>query len=177
MDESILNKIKENVKNKKEEMSKLKKIKNLQKDENVLEYLKLRGIDPIVTGDIKTTPTIIYETAKDTISHANITHYDTSRIYVYMYSDSKKGTTKYNNKSETGRVYKNIECNSTAFIDKDKIPAFERSNTVIYPEAIIKYGKEPLKVYKEIQKAFFTKAVRTNQQEAKHLIISLYNKK
>lgn len=152
--------------------TKIKRIKELEKDPNVREYINLIKIleddlNLINISDKKLIlsyyPFYLSEIGKD----------DTNKIYVYL------GTFEYNNEidivhgsrdfrvkedSEDAdyKVYRNIESDYSIDIPIEKCEEFEKNNIIIRPETYLN-GREYYKIIDE----FFINAIKTNQESAK----------
>lgn len=177
MTKELLNEIREEVARRKEINSKLKLIKNLEKDDKVKTYMELRNIE-MNKDQVKRYPTIVSEVVEDILKK-----YDNedNNIFIYLKTDyyykANWNLVFHETDIVHGKYFQNIECYKEIIVEKDELKDFEKNNIVIYPEAITRLGKDPYKVFKQIQTEYFTKAIRTNQEEAKKLIISRYKKK
>lgn len=108
---------------------------------------------------------------------------ETNGIYVYLgtykynheidfYNCGRDHRVEYNSKKADYRIYKDIEQNIDVSIARAKCKEFENQHTIIYP-------KEGLNIsqYYKIRDEFFVKAIKTNQESAKKLILKKYNNK
>ena len=185
MKEELLNSLKEELEKQKKENQehnkKVRRIKELLKEPSVIEYLKLINL---IDGDLKQINlsdsdiitsfyhTYLYKIQKD----------ETNNIYVYLgtYKNndeidivhgSNDFKVNYNSSDANYRIYKNIEYPYVQSIPISMCDEFEKNHIVIKPKS---YFKE--REYYEIQKDFFTYAIKTNQESAKKMILKKYNK-
>lgn len=185
MKQELLNLLKEelqSIKKENEEHNKMiKRIKELQKNPDVIEYLKLINL---LDGDLKEIKSSDKEIITSFYHHylSKIEKEDTNNIYVYLGTyknndeiDVVHGSTdfrvNYNSKDANYRIYKNIEYPYVQSIPISMCDEFEKNHIVIKPKS---YFKE--REYYEIQKDFFTHAIKTNQESAKKMILKKYNK-
>lgn len=157
----------------------LKRIKELEKNRYVREYLSLVGLS-------NTKQKFITDTDDEIISQIygkhihRIDERDTNGIYVYLgtfrYSDeidivhsSCDIRVKYDDKRADYRLYKNIEQVFAKKININDCKSFERENIILNPNS---YYKE--KEYYNIQKEFFITAVKKGQEAARKRILKKY---
>ncbi len=159
----------------------IKRIKELQKDPNVIEYLKLINLVNNDLKQIKTSDKEIILTYYHHYLH-KIQKEDTNDIYVYLgtYKNNEEvdiihGSSdfrvNYNSSEADYRIYKNIEYPYGERIAINMCDEFEKNHIVLKPKS---YFKE--REYYEIQKDFFAHAIKTNQESAKKMILKKYNK-
>lgn len=185
MKEEILRQMKDRLKQEKVRNEthnlKVKKIKELEQDPRVKEYLKLIEMNPsslklIDCSDEEIINSIYRKYLPE------IKENETNGIFVYIgtyrYShelDLIHGSTDdrvdYNDPKANYRIYFDIEQLFSNTISITDCEQFEKEHIVIYPQT---YLKE--KEYYKIQKQFFIKAVLTNQESAKKLILGKYSK-
>lgn len=185
MKKELLKEIREevlNIKKANEERNKRRnRIRELENDESVKEYTKLRGIDTLAdfkesTIDDKTIASEIYYRYIHRIDKK-----DTNGIFVYLgtYRESYEsdivhcnGDIKvgYNNPDAEYRLYQDLEQNSVITVPIKDCEEFEKSNKVIFPK-----GYNLCKRYYEIQKDFFIEAITSSEEEACKLILRKNN--
>lgn len=185
MKKELLKEIREevlNIKKANEERNKRRnRIRELENDESVKEYIKLRGIEPLTdfkesTIDDKTIASEIYYRYVHRIDKK-----DTNGIFVYLgtYRESYEsdivhcnGDIKvgYNNPDAEYRLYQDLEQNSVITVPIKDCEEFEKSNRVIFPK-----GYNLCKRYYEIQKKFFAEAITNSEEEACKLILRKNN--
>lgn len=172
----------QSIKHENEEINKrIKRIKELQKDPNIIEYLKLINL---VDNDLKQIKISDKEIILTYYHHYlnKIKKEDTNNIYVYLGTykineeiDIVHGSSdfrvNYDSPSADYRIYKNIEYPYGETVPINKCDEFEKNHVIIKPKT---YFKE--KEYYEIQKDFFVHAIKTNQESAKKMILKKYNK-
>lgn len=159
----------------------IKRIKELQKDPNVIEYLKLINL---VESDLKQIKTSDKEIIFSYYHHYlhKIQKENTNDIYVYLgtYKNNEEvdiihGSSdfrvNYNSSEADYRIYKNIEYPYGERIPINMCNEFEKNHIVIKPKS---YFKE--REYYEIQKDFFVHAIKKDQETAKKLILKKYGK-
>lgn len=185
MKKELLKEIREevlNIKKANEERNKKRsRIRELESNESVKEYMRLREIDACTdvkefTTDEKTLASEIYYRYIHRIDRK-----DTNGIYVYLgtYRESYEsdivhcnGDIKvgYNNPDAEYRLYQDLEQNSVITVPIKDCEEFEKSNRVIFPK-----GYNLCKKYYEIQKEFFTEAITNSEEEACKLLLRRYD--
>lgn len=185
MKKELLKEIREevlNIKKANEERNKRRnRIRELENDESVKEYTKLRGIDTLAdfkesTIDDKTIASEIYYRYIHRIDKK-----DTNGIFVYLgtYRESYEsdivhcnGDIKvgYNNPDAEYRLYQDLEQNSVITVPIKDCEEFEKNYIVIFPK-----GYNLCKRYYEIQKEFFTEAITNSEEEACKLLLRRYD--
>ncbi len=185
MKKELLKEIREevlNIKKANEERNKRRnRIRELETNESVKEYIKLRGIDTLAdftesTTDERTLASEIYYRYIYRIDKE-----DTNGIYVYLgtYRESYEsdivhcnGDIKigYNNPNAEYRLYQDLEQHNVITVPIKDCEEFEKSNKVIFPK-----GYNLCKRYYEIQKDFFTEAITSSEEEACKLILRKNN--
>lgn len=183
MKEELLKLLKEELEVKKEENNKhnqrIRRIKELKKDLNVKEYIELVNIVGKDLKQIKYSENEIILSLYYRYLH-KIKEEDTNGIYVYLGTyeynhevdivhGSNDFRVNYNSPQANYRIYKNIEYPYGESIPIQKCEEFEKNHIIIKPKS---YFKD--KEYYEIQREFFIKAVKTNQETAKKMILKKY---
>lgn len=185
MKEELLVKIREDLEIEKERLKeyndKIKRIKELMKDDKVKEFLKLISLDykvgntkKMVTDDIIAS---IYSQYLYLIKES-----DTNGLYVYLgtyaYNDeidivhgSRDYRVSYDSPKADYRLYQNIELWGSEQILIRKCEEFEKNHIVINP--MVPFSN---KDFYEIQKDFFIRAVKDNQKSAKRMVLRKYSK-
>lgn len=185
MKEELLQFLKEEVEKEKlqniEYNKKVKRIKELKKDPNVREYIQLTSLIGDDIKEIKISDVdIIYSFCRRHLSE--IKENEANGIYVYLgtyqYSSeidiihgSRDIRVDYDSPYANYRIYWDIEQFAAENIPISQCKQFENEHTIINPKS---YFKE--KEYYKIQKEFFNKAVKSNQESAKKLILRKYDK-
>lgn len=184
MKEELLKQLKKELENEKlkneNHNKKVKRIKELLKEPSVKEYIKLTNIVDQNLKNIKLTDEEIISSFYSKYLH-KIKKEETNGIYVYLgtYENnnevdivhgSNDFRVDYNSSNADYRIYKNIESPYGEIIPIRLCEEFEKNNIIIYPKT---YFKE--QEYYKIQKDFFVKAVKTNQETAKKMILKKYN--
>lgn len=183
MKEELLRKMKDKLKqekiNNEAHNLKVEKIKELENDPNVKEYLKLMELKRSSLKQIELTDEkIISSFYRKYLSEIN--ENETNGIYVYIgtysYSHevdvvhgSSDEKVDYNDPKADYRVYFDIEQLFSKSILISECEQFEKQYIIINPKTCLKE-----KEYYEIQKKFFVKAVMTNQDAAKKLVLGKY---
>lgn len=183
MKEELLKQLKDELESKKLENQshnkKVRRIKELLKEPSVKEYIQLMSS---IEDDLKQ----INLSDSDIITSfyhrylSKIKEEDTNGIYVYLGTyeynhevdivhGSNDFRVNYNSPQANYRIYKNIEYPYGESIPIQKCEEFEKNHIIIRPKS---YFKD--KEYYEIQKEFFIKAVKTNQESAKKMILKKY---
>lgn len=161
---------------------KVKRIKELEKDPKIREYINLLEIEKSNLKQIKLSDKQIILSFYHNYIY-KIQKQETNGIYVYLGTykynheidivhGSSDNRVEYNSKKADYRIYKNIEQNLDASIARNECNNFEKEHIIIYPED----GLNILEYYK-IRDDFFVKAIKTNQESAKKLILKKYNTK
>lgn len=183
MKEELLIELKQELQNRKienqEHNAKIKRMKELEKDPNVKEYINLIKIleDDLNLINISDKKLILsyYSWYLNKIKDS-----ETNKIYVYL------GTFKYNDeidivhgsrdfrvkddyKDADYKIYRNIESDRNVDIPIGKCEEFEKNNIIIKPKTYLN-GKE----YYNIRDDFFVASIKTNQESAKKLILKKY---
>lgn len=182
MREEVLDRMKIEIKKKEEELieynERLSKIKQLENDPRVIEYLSLiKYIEnfKLENGQNKDTP-FYFEYLKD------IKRDETNKIFVYIgtYSyisnyDSKIGKMTdlvlYNSSDADYRKYWDLEQKDVINIAIKNCIQFEKENIIIIPKT-----DDREKEYYKIQKEFFDEALDKDQEIAKRKILSNYKR-
>ncbi len=183
MTEELLKQLRDEVTIKKtnneKQNTKVQRIKELEDDPNVREYIYLIGLSKFNT-------LFNYEDDDQIVSSIYnkyiylIQEDETNGIYVYLgtfrYSDeidivhsSCDIRVKYDDKRADYRLYKNIEQVFAKKININDCKSFERENIILNPNS---YYKE--KEYYNIQKEFFITAVKKGQEAARRRILKKY---
>lgn len=185
MKEELLKLLKEelqNIKKENEDHNKIvKRIKELRKEPKVKEYIELMNL---VDEDLKQRNlSDIDIIASFYHRHLNkIKEEDTNDIYVYLGTyeynyevdivhGSNDFRVDYNSPKANYRIYKNIEYPYIESVPICRCEEFEKNHIIIKPKSHFK-NKE----YYKIQEEFFVKAVKTNQEKAKQMILKKYNR-
>lgn len=185
MKKELLKEIREevlNIKKANEERNQRRnRIKELEGDESVKEYIELRGIDTLAdfTESITDERTLASEIYYRYIHR--IDKKDTNGIFVYLgtYRESYESDivhcnddikVGYNNPNAEYRLYQDLEQHSVITVPIKDCEVFEKSNRVIFPK-----GYNLCKRYYEIQKEFFTEAITNSEEEACKLILRKNN--
>lgn len=182
MREEILRKLKDRLKQEKIKNEnhnlKVEKIKELENDPKVREYLNLTeskhsSLKPIELTDER----IVSSFYRSYLSE--IKENETNGIYVYVgtYSYSKEANivhdsderVNYSDPNANYRIYFDIEQLCSQNIPISECEQFEKNHIVINPKTYLKEQE-----YYKIQKQFFIKAVMTNQEAAKKLVLGKY---
>ena len=183
MTEELLTKMKEELEFEKQKLSdyngKVKRIRELENDVNVQEFLKLTNLE----YESLPLKRVSRESLIESIFYQHlheIDEKDTNGIYVYL------GTYKYTDEIDIVhsphdimvpydspvadyRVYQNIEEYSYKQIPISKCEQFEKERTILNRKVPI-----TSKGFYEIQKDFFIRAIKVNQESAKKMILRKY---
>ena len=183
MKEELLTKLKQKLQDRKienqEHNTKVKRMKELEKDPNVKEYINLIKILEDDLNLINISDKKLILSYYSCYLH-EIKKEDTNGIYVYL------GTFEYNNeidivhgsrdyrvsedsKNADYKVYRNVESDYSIDIPIDKCEEFEKNNIIIRPKTYLN-GEE----YYKIRDDFFVVAIKTNQESVKKLILKKY---
>lgn len=175
-DELVKQKIKNEQYNKK-----VKRIRKLQKDAKVKEYMQLTDFSYDDLKLIKVTDSEIIDSFYRRHLY-KIKENETNGLYVYLgtYQNSHEidivhgGNdirVNYDSKKADYRIYQDIEQSFSEIIHISKCEQFEKDHTIINPKMYL--GKN---TFYDIQKEFFVRAVKVNQESAKKLVLKKYNK-
>lgn len=185
MKEELLVKIREDLeiekKRLKEYNDKIKRIKELMKDEKVKEFLDLTSLDYKVGNSNKMVTDDIIASIYSKYLYI-IRESDTNGLYVYLgtyaYNDemdivhgSRDYRVSYDSPKADYRLYQNIELWGSEHILIRKCEEFEKTHTIINPN--VPFSD---KAFYEIQKDFFIRAVKDNQESAKRMVLRKYSK-
>lgn len=168
MTEEDLLLIRKNVEERKEKIRKVnndrKRLKELEEDKEVLEYLKLRGIKKLSSDSLKEVdendPYIAFLAFSDYQYSHKIE--ETNGIYMFVY----KGNYLKGFKKKEYRYYRDIESEEEVLISDERVDEFESNNLVIYSE-------RPLWV---IQQEFINNALEVGQEETVKVMTKKYKK-
>lgn len=185
MTEELLKQIREEVAIKKanneKQNAKVQRIKELEEDPNVSEYIYLMGLSKCSTAlNYDNTDQVICSVYNKYIY--SIEEKDTNKIYIYLGTfrcsdnvdivhSSYDIRVKYNDKKADYRLYQDLEQTFAKRVNIKDCDSFEKANTIINPTP---YYKE--KEYYNIQKEFFIKAIKNNQEDARKLVLKKYHK-
>lgn len=117
------------------------------------EYIKLKEKNNLTNNQIINT--IILKALR------YIYEDETNDIYIYL-----------GNYDENSKLYKNIELDYDFKVPNSDRRKFESEHIIIRPK-----NDCYQKTYNDVQKDFFKKAIRSNQEEAKKLVIKKYKKR
>lgn len=156
----------------------LKRIKELEKNRYVREYLSLVGLSNTKQKFITDTDDEIISQIYDKYIH-RIDERDTNRIYIYLGTFRYSSTddivsfgddrVSYDDDRADYRVYQDLEQLASLVINIKDCKAFEENNTIINPNGYFKSRE-----YYKIQKEFFITAVKKGQETAKKRILKKY---
>lgn len=185
MKEELLIKIREELESEKkrqeENNNKNKRIKELLKDEKVKEFLGLTGLNYEIGSTKKKVTDDIIASIYSKYLYL-IKESETNGLYVYL------GTYKYNDEIDIVhggrdyrvpydsikadyRVYQNVELWGSVHVLINKCEEFEKTHRIINPMV-----DASDKTFYQIQKDFFIRAVKDNQESAKKMILRKYSK-
>jgi len=185
MREELLIKIREDLENEKKRLKeyndKVKRIKELMKDESVKEFLDLTCIDYKIGNTKKMVTNDIIASIYSSYVY-RIRENETNGLYVYLgtyrYNDeidivhgSYDKRVSYDSIDANYRLYRNIEKSSSEQILINRCDEFERTHTIINPK--IAFSN---KAFYEIQRDFFIRAIKDNQKSATKMILRKYSK-
>lgn len=185
MKEELLIRIREELEKEKRKLTEYsnrnKRIKDLMKKEDVKEFLDLTGLTYQVGNTKKMVTDDIIASMYYMYLH-QIKDEDTNEIYVYMgtykYSDeidivhgSRDIRVQYDSIDADYRVYRNIEKSSSEQVLINRCEEFERTHTIINSRVVC-YDK----TFYEIQRDFFIRAVKVDQESAKKMILRKYSR-
>lgn len=182
MKKETLDEIKSSIVSKRHEIGdfnkKVKRIKELEKNKIVKEYLSLTGIEPKKIEKIKKSQkSIVLSVSKSYLEQ--IKPEDTFGIYIYMgtYSYNTQFSSvklaervSYDSPYADYRVYWNIEQPDSIAVPINKCSEFEESNTVL---EIDKISKEK---FDEAQELFLYLCNEVNQEAACRVVLRKYKK-
>lgn len=183
MKEELLTFLKEELQKRKleneEHNNQVKRLNELKKDPNVKEYINLIRIleDDLNLINISDKKLILsyYSCYLNKIGK-----FDTNEIHVYL------GTFQYNSEIDIVhgsrdfrvkddledadyKIYRNIESDYSIDVPIEKCEEFEKNKIIIRPKTYLN-----VKEYYEIRDDFFVKAIKTNQETAKKMILKKY---
>lgn len=185
MKEDILNQIRNELNIKKEinerYNNKLKRIKELEKDNNVKEYISLVGLSNCNKEFINDSDDEIINYIYTKYIY-KIDENSTNKIYVYLgtfkysnefdvvhsYSDIR---TDDNDKKANYRLYQDIELDFIKQVNIDDCKLFEENNIIINPDSYYK-----MREYYKIRREFFVNSVKENQDTAIKKVLKKYSK-
>lgn len=185
MKEDILNQIRNELNIKKgineRYNDKLKRIKELEKDSNVKEYISLIGLSNYNKEFINDSDNEIIRYIY-TKYICKIMENTTNKIYVYLgtfkYSNEFDGVHSYsdiridyNDKNADYRLYQDIELLYSKKVAIKDCNLFEKNNIVINPHSYYKMSE-----YYKIQREFFINSVKDSQENAKTIVLKKYSK-
>lgn len=187
MTEELLQKLKEELVVRKqtieEHNKKVKRIKELIKDKKIKEFIELLNIEIPDLKQIKKKDDEIISSYYSSYVY-KINENETNKIYVYLgtykYSedyDIYRATpdirVDYNSKDANYREYRDIEDTFSKTINIKQCEKFEKENIIINPPTPTRYKERE---YYQIQKEFFIKAIKKDQESAKKYILRKYPK-
>ena len=174
MNEELLIKIKEDLEKEKkklgEEIEKNKRIKELMNEKNIKEFLDLTGLKYEVGSTKRKATNDIIESLYYRYLY-QIGDDETNGLYVYM------GTYRYTDEIDIVhgsydirvnadyRLYRNIEKTSSEQVLIRYCNGFENANIIINPKVAFNE-----KMFYEIQKEFFIRAIKDSQESAKRMV-------
>lgn len=185
MKEELLTKMKEELEFEKQKFAdynrKIKRIRELENDVNVQEFLKLTNL----VYESLPLKRVSSESLIESIFYKHlheIDEKDSNGIYVYL------GTYKYTDEIDIVhspydisvpydstvadyRVYQNIEEWSSKQIPISKCEQFEKEHTILNPKVPI-----TSKGLYDIQKDFFIRAIKVSQESAKKMVLRKYRR-
>lgn len=185
MTEELLTKMKEELEIERQKLAdynrKVKRLRELENDVNVQEFLKLTNLEYESLSLKRVSSESLIESVFYHHLH-EIDEKDTNGIYVYL------GTYKYTDEIDIVhsphdirvpydspvadyRVYQNIEECSSKQIPILKCEQFEKEHTILNPKVPI-----TSKGFYDIQKDFFIRAIKVNQESAKKMVLRKYRR-
>lgn len=161
--------------------NKVKRIRELQKDSYVKEYIKLTGLKADDLKLIRSSDKEIIESFYYGYLH-KIKEDDTNGIFVYLgtyaYSseiDIVHGSSdirvNYDSHSANYRLYQDIEYSFSRQVLISECEQFEREHTILNPTVYFSN-----RTYYAIQRDFFVRAIKTDQKSAKKTVFRKYSK-
>ena len=184
MREDTLTQIKNEIENKLLDDEKynatVKRIKELEKNRYVKEYINLLGLSisrqDFIIDDTDSIVSKIYSKYINKIGES-----DTNRIYVYLGTYRYSSTAdivslgddrvSYDDDRADYRLYQDLEQLASLVVNIKDCKVFEENNTIINPNGYFKSRE-----YYKIQKEFFITAVKKGQEAAKKRILKKYPK-
>lgn len=185
MKEELLIKIKEDLEKEKkklgEEIEKNKRIKELMNEKNIKEFLDLTGLKYEVGSTKRKATNDIIESMYYKYLY-QIGEDETNGLYVYMgtyrYTDeidivhgSHDIRVLYDSIDADYRLYRNIEKTSSEQVLIKYCDEFENANIIINPKVAFNE-----KMFYEIQKEFFIRAIKDSQESAKRMVLRQYSR-
>lgn len=156
----------------------VKKIKELEKNRYVREYLSLVGLSNTKQKFITDTDDEIISQIYDKYIH-RIDERDTNGIYIYLGTFRYSSTAdivslgddrvSYDDDRADYRLYQDLEQLASLVVNIKDCKAFEENNTIINPNGYFKSRE-----YYKIQKEFFITAVKKGQETARRRILKKY---
>ena len=183
MKEELLTELKQELQSRKienqEHNIKEKRLRELEKDANVKEYINLIKILEDDLNLINISDKKLILSYYSCYIH-KIDECDTNKIYVYLgtfeYSNeidivhgSRDFRVKDDSEAADYKIYRNIETDCSIEIPIDKCEEFEKNNIIIKPKTYLN-GEE----YYNIRDDFFVASIKTNQESAKKMILKKY---
>lgn len=187
MKEEILNEMRRELailKHKNEELhKKISRIKELEKDPKVEEYISLKGLE-------KTNETVIIPSDKDLVALIynhylyNTDNENESKVFIYLgtfkisdETDIVHGSptirVKYDSEHADYRLYRAITAHTAIVIPIKDAKRFEEENIVLD----LRNSSYSLdKKYYDVQKEYFQVAVTESEEKAKQLLLGKYNR-
>ena len=190
MKEEIVIRMKEELKSGetiKKDSSRIKRIKELEKNEIVKEYLKLLSIYGAMPKEISyNDENAIDSTIDDALSL--IDKDSTNGIYVYLgtfeyidlseFADGVDEVVKRNDKNAYKRKYFNIEREEVTEVPIALCNKFEKENRILYlGDSWDYYFSDAIDDAKRIQREFFKSVIDYDQEKAVKTILKKYNRK
>lgn len=185
MKEELLILLKEELKKQKlekeEQNKKVRRIKELLKEPNVREYVELiNSIDGKIKQNTLSDEEMILLIYRRYFH--KIEEKDTNNIYVYLGTYAHSYETdiihgsndfrvNYDSPGAAYRSYINLEQLYEECIPIKYCDGFEKDHIILNPKSALTQTQ-----YYKIQEEFFVKAVKTNQESAKKMILKKYNK-
>lgn len=171
----------------KKDSSRIKKIKELEKNEIVKEYLKLLSMYGAMPKKISYSQENVIDSIIDN-ALSLIDKDSTNRIYVYLgtykyidlseFDDGVDEVVKRDDKSAYKREYFNIERKEVTEVPIALCDKFEKENIILYLKDSWEYYFSDAKDdAKRIQREFFKTVIDYDQEKAVKTIIKKYNKK
>lgn len=156
----------------------VKRIKELEKNRYVREYLSLVGLSNTKQKFITDTDDEIISQIYDKYIH-RIDERDTNGIYIYLGTFRYSSTAdivslgddrvSYDDDRADYRLYQDLEQFTSIVVNIKDCKAFEENNTIINPNGYFKSRE-----YYKIQKEFFITAVKKGQETARKRILKKY---
>ena len=156
----------------------VKKIKELEKNRYVRDYLSLVGLSNTKQKFITDTDDEIISQIYDKYIH-RIDERDTNGIYIYLGTFRYSSTAdivslgddrvSYDDDRADYRLYQDLEQLASLVVNIKDCKVFEENNTIINPNGYFKSRE-----YYKIQKEFFITAVKKGQETARRRILKKY---